>query len=31
VYLVYRPSGGLHVNEMQEQIEAVEESIENKA
>jgi glycosyltransferase 2 family protein len=31
VYLVYRPSGGLHVGDIQEQVESVEESIENKA
>jgi hypothetical protein len=31
VYLVYRPSGGLHLHEVQEQVHAVEESIENKA
>ena len=30
VYLVYRPSGGLHLRELQEQVDAVEESIENK-
>jgi hypothetical protein len=31
VYLVYRPSGGLHLHEVQEQVHAIEESIENKA
>jgi glycosyltransferase 2 family protein len=30
VYLVYRPSGGLHLKEVQEQVDAIEESIENK-
>jgi uncharacterized membrane protein YbhN (UPF0104 family) len=31
VYLVYRPSGGLHLQQVQEQVDAVEESIENKS
>ena len=30
VYLVYRPSGGLHLRELQEQVDAIDESIENK-
>ena len=30
VYLVYRPSGGLHLHEVQEQVHAVEESIEEQ-
>jgi glycosyltransferase 2 family protein len=31
VYLVYRPTGGLHLEEVQEEVHAVEESIEDKA
>ena len=31
VYLVYRPSGGLHLHDMQEQVEEIEQSIENEA
>lgn len=31
VYLAYRPSGGLHIKEVEEQVESVEESIENQA
>jgi uncharacterized membrane protein YbhN (UPF0104 family) len=31
VYLFYRPSGGLHLKEVEEEVEAVEESIENQA
>ena len=31
VYLVYRPTGGLHLDEVQEEVHAVEESIEDKA
>ncbi|HEY5770400.1 MAG TPA: lysylphosphatidylglycerol synthase transmembrane domain-containing protein [Terrimicrobium sp.] len=30
VYLVYRPSGGLHLRELQEQVDAIDKSIENK-
>ena len=30
VYLVYRPTGGLHLHEMQEEVHAIEESIEDK-
>jgi hypothetical protein len=28
---VYRPTGGLHLEEVQEEVHAVEESIEDKA
>ena len=31
VYLVYRPTGGLHLEEVQEEVHAVEESIEDQA
>ena len=31
VYLVYRPTGGLHLEEVQDDVHAVEESIEDKA
>ncbi|HET7239412.1 MAG TPA: lysylphosphatidylglycerol synthase transmembrane domain-containing protein, partial [Terrimicrobiaceae bacterium] len=31
VYLVYRPTGGLHLEEVQEEVHSVEESIEDKA
>jgi uncharacterized protein (TIRG00374 family) len=31
VYLVYRPTGGLHLDEVQEEVHSVEESIEDKA
>jgi glycosyltransferase 2 family protein len=31
VYLVYRPTGGLHLHDMQEEVHAIEESIEDKA
>ena len=31
VYLVYRPTGGLHLEEVQDEVHAVEESIEDKA
>jgi uncharacterized membrane protein YbhN (UPF0104 family) len=31
VYLLYRPTGGLHLEEVQEEVHAVEESIEDKA
>jgi glycosyltransferase 2 family protein len=31
VYLAYRPGGGLHLQEMEQQVDAVEQSIENKA
>lgn len=31
VYLVYRPSGGLHIKEMQQEVSALEESIEKTA
>jgi uncharacterized membrane protein YbhN (UPF0104 family) len=31
VYLVYRPTGGLHLEEVQEEVHAIEESIEDKA
>lgn len=31
VYLAYRPSGGMHLKEVQEEVSAVEEEIENKA
>lgn len=31
VYLAYRPSGGLHLEEMEKEVEAVEESIEHEA
>jgi uncharacterized membrane protein YbhN (UPF0104 family) len=31
VYLVYRPSGGLHLQEVKQQVDAIEESIEDKA
>ncbi len=31
VYLAYRPSGGIHLKEIDEEVEAVEESIENQA
>lgn len=30
VYLAYRPSGGLHIRDMEKEVEAVEESIENQ-
>jgi len=31
VYLMYRPSGGIHLKEVEEEVEAVEESIEKQA
>jgi glycosyltransferase 2 family protein len=31
VYLLYRPTGGLHLEEVKEEVHAVEESIEDKA
>jgi uncharacterized protein (TIRG00374 family) len=31
VYLMYRPSGGLHLEDVQEEVEEIEQSIENKA
>jgi uncharacterized protein (TIRG00374 family) len=31
VYLFYRPSGGIHIKEVEEEVEAVEQSIENQA
>ena len=31
VYLAYRPSGGLHIKEMEKEVEAVEEAIEKEA
>jgi len=31
VYLAYRPSGGLHLHELEEEVAAVEQSIEDKA
>jgi uncharacterized protein (TIRG00374 family) len=31
VYLFYRPSGGIHLQEVKDEVEAVEESIENQA
>ncbi len=31
VYLVYRPSGGLHLHDVQEQVEEIEHSLENEA
>lgn len=31
VYLFYRPSGGIHIKEVEEEVEAVEESLENQA
>ena len=31
VYLLYRPSGGIHIKEVEEEVEAVEESIEKQA
>jgi glycosyltransferase 2 family protein len=31
VYLAYRPSGGLHLHDLEEQVDAIEHSIENKA
>ena len=31
VYLVYRPTGGLRLEEVQEEVHAIEESIEDKA
>jgi uncharacterized protein (TIRG00374 family) len=31
IYLVYRPSGGIHLKEVEEEVEAVEDSLENQA
>lgn len=31
IYLVYRPTGGIHLKEVEEEVEAVEESIEKQA
>lgn len=31
IYLVYRPSGGIHLKEVEDEVEAVEDSIENQA
>ncbi len=31
VYLAYRPSGGIHLKDVEEEVEAVEDSIENQA
>lgn len=31
IYLAYRPSGGLHLEEMEEEVESVEEAIEREA
>lgn len=31
VYLAYRPSGGIHIKEIDEEVEAIEESIEKQA